>query len=314
MRRADDAGVATVIGAVMILAILGIALVYVNAYHVPRQGRALEVAAAERAELSFTTLAATLSASDGAPLAHDVPLRAGRPTPPLLAGIVLTPVRAEGTLSLERGPNITLSATVPAPAEGVPVADPMRENLSNGRMRVYLLGNATAGHPVGSLRAATGGAYDSGMAHRLEAGAVLSERQGTSESVAPPGLSIERGAGRHAVAWRLPLLSGSRAEVSGAGAAQAVFVPGPQASLGGGTAVFDVRVRIETDAVTAWQAAMESVIGAKGIVNVTRTTGDAGVVEAVILPPAGTAASTRAVELSLWTVRYQVSLADRAGG
>lgn len=300
MRREDDTAVAAVIGAIIVLAVLGIGLVYVNAFHVPRQGVSLELDASERAEDSLTALAATLAGAPHGPLVHEVPLRIDRATPPLMAGVVMTPARAEGTLSLDAAPSrLALSVVVPAPPGGVPANDPTRESVPGGLMRVHLLGTPSAPQPLGALRVATGGSYVGASERLLEGGAVLADTKDGSASIAPPALTSEGGV----LTWRLPLLAGSASAVTGASTAQLALTPGPEAALGGGSDVREVRIRLDTPRLAAWQAALEDAIGSAGSVSATASGEDSGIVEAVLTD----------VELRLFVVRYQVSLAERVG-
>ena len=296
----DDQAVAAVIGAIIVLAVLGIGIVYVNAYHVPRQGAALEVSAAENGEVSLVELAGELALGPRGPFAHDIPLRADRPTPPLMSGIVLTPARGEGHVALVGdGATIGVSVVVPAPATGVPAGDPSREAVGWSKMRVHLLGTATGGQPLGAIRVVTGGAHFDASETLLEGGAVLSDTKQGSAVVAPPAMSVDG----DLVGWRLPLLAGSASELSGAAAAQVALSPGPEAQLGGGSKVEELRIRIATAHAAAWKAALEDVIGSRGVVTSTTSAPDEGTVEATLTN----------VELRLFVVRYQVSLAERAG-
>ncbi|HVM45413.1 MAG TPA: hypothetical protein VM582_05705 [Candidatus Thermoplasmatota archaeon] len=296
--RDDEQAIAAVVGAIIILAVLGIALVYVNAFHVPRQGAAMEVMASERAEGALASLAGALGRPAQGPLVQDVPLRVDRATPPLLSGIVLSPARAEGSLALlPASSTIRVSVVVPAPAEGVPAGDATRESVAGGLMRVHLVGTSAAGQPMGALRATTGGTYVSPSGRVLEGGAVLADTLAASATVAPPALTVNG----DAVAWRLPLLAGAPGEVSGGSLAQVVLTPGPEAELGGGSAVNELRVRVETTHLAAWKAAFESTVGTRGSVTATSTGPDDGIVEARL----------DNVQLRLFVVRYQVSLADR---
>lgn len=315
MRR-GDAAVSSIVGAIVVLGILGTALLYVNAVYVPRQGAAMEVATNERAEASLLSLATSLSASASAPLVHDVPLRGERATPPLLAGVVLSPARAEGSLSLDSGPSMRIWVLVDTPVGGVPANDPMRE-AQGDLMRVYLLGNATRGQAVGALVASTGGAYLDASRERLEAGALISDGASGSALVAPPSLVVARGgtpgAATTTVSWVLPLLGGSSTEVSGGDAAQVALTPGPTSALGGGTRVHNLTIEVNTTTLAAWQRAFTGVVGSNGYVNVTSSGPvDNGTVQLDIAPPPGTAAGVRAVELRMWAVRHEVSLADRS--
>lgn len=314
-RRMSDDAVAAVIGAIVTLAVLGTALVYVNAYHVPRQGAALEVGGLEGTEAALVDLTSLLSQRNLAPLAHDVPLRPDRGAPPLLAGVVLSPVRAEGQLLLNASaPNVTVSVVIDAPSNGVPANDPIRQDLGGGRMRVFLLGNATAGQPVGSLRARVGGAYTSSADYRVEAGALVSAREGRSHHVAAPAIDITRVGSLTSVSWQLPILGGAEASVEGADTAQLLLRPGPGSQAGTGR-VYNMSIRIETPCISAWQSALQEAIGSDGFVNATRAgPADNGTVDALIVAPPGTSLSTRAVEMRLFAIRYDVALAERSGG
>lgn len=317
MRR-EDAAISTVLGAIILLGILGVALVVVNAYYVPRQGAGLEAGLAERAESAMVRMAVGVDSVSTSTLVVDAPLRAERATPPLLSGVVLTPARTQGSLALATtGPNVTLSVLVDAPAGGVPPGDPIRADGGAGKMRVYLLGNATAGHPVGHLDLVTGGAYTDASRLRLAAGALVARGNGTSSIVTPPAMSVHRTTGPGATTqldWTLPLLAGPDALVTGGSSGQVALTPGPSSQVGGGSLVHNVTLRIETSEVAAWRAALTSVAGSAGYVNHTLAgAADNGTVTLDVAPPAGTPATTRAVAISLVTVRYEVSLSERSG-
>lgn len=315
MRR-DDAGVSSVVGALIVLAVLGASLVYVNAYHVPKKGASLEVAARDEMEAALQRLAGDLASPGAGPLVADVPLRGEAPPPPLLSGVVLSPARGHGRLSFDtEGPRITLSHVTAAPAGGVAPGDPTRAPLPDGRARVYNLGNAASGAPVGALTLTTPSAYLEGANYSLEGGAVVAKRGGGSMLLSPPPLHVARGGTptnpTTTVSWRVPLLAGAGVEVGGGERAQVSLLPGPVSLSGGGQLVHGVTVRVETDALAAWKSALEDLVGPHGVVTTHATGPDRGVVTADILPPAGTPAGARAVELRLQAVRYEVGLAER---
>lgn len=317
MRRllCSDSGVSSVVGAILVLAVLGMSLVYVNAYHVPRKGAALEVAAREDAETALTGLASGLAAPAAGPLVFDLPLRPEAPEPPLLAGVVLSPVRAHGRLAFEPGQtNVSVSHVTTMPAGSVSPGDPIRAALPGGLMRVWTLGNATSGAGVGSLRLAPGAAYLEGATYTVEAGAVVVKRDGGSALVTPPSLHVGGSGATTVVSWRVPLLRGPAAEVGGGDRAQVGFTPGPEASTGGAARVHEVVLRVETDALGAWRTALEELVGSRGVVVATATGLDRGVVTATILPPPGTPAGVAGVELDLRVVRHAVGLAERGSG
>lgn len=318
MKRQDD-GVASVIGAILVLAVMGIALLYVNAVHVPAQGQAAEVAGRERAEAALLSLASAAGGEQATNLVRDLPLKPPRTDPPLLSGVVLTPVRAEGRLGFDpEATRITLSHVTVAPAGGVPADDPVRKAEGGGRMRVYDMGNATQGQPVGALRLSFGGQYLESATYRFEAGGIMVQRATGSALVAPPPLQVTRAGTASlpvtAVEWRLPVLRGTPGEVSGAETAQVGLAPGVTSRLGGGQHVFEVTVRVETETLTAWKVALEQVVGGSGVVSATATGPDRGVVTATILPPPGTLAGTPAVSLDLAAIRYAVDVTGRSGG
>lgn len=317
MKRADDGGAATVVGAILVFAILGISLVYVNAYHVPRQGAALEIAAGERAEDGLVSLASRLDAREV--FTHDLPLQAPPSTPPLLSALVLSPVRAPGAALLEPDAwRVGVSVLVAAPPSGVPAGDPVRESAPGGLMRVHLVGNSTTPHSAGALAVTTGGAYLEPATAQLEGGGVFAKRNGTSVPLAPPALVVGRAGSLAApttsLEWNLPLLAGRAGGVGGLGGAQATLSPGLPARVGGDALVHEVEIRIETRSLAAWSAALESAVGAHG--SVAATPGaqpDAGTIVARILPPPGAPAGAPRVQLDLTLVRHVVTLAERAG-
>lgn len=299
----DEEGIAAVVGAIVLLAVLGIAVLYVNAFHVPRQGESLEVAAAERTDAALLTLASRLAAPAEGPISQEFQLRAEPAAPPLMAGVVLTPARHEGSLALDASSsNVTISILVPAPAGGVPGGDPTRV-AEAGKMRVYLLGNATAGQPMGALRVTTGGAYLAATERVLEGGALITDTAAGSANIAPPSLTVASNSGRASVTWRLPLLAGAAAEVASGASGSLTLVPGPEAALGGGQNVDELRIRVDTPRFGAWNTSMRALVGTFGAVTTSGGAADAGSVTATI-PNA---------KLDLFLVRYEVSLAERAG-
>ena len=292
----DDAA-STVIGAIIVLAVLSLAVVYVNAYHVPRQGAALELEGREETESSLAALAARLAEPPAAPLVAAVPVQPPPARPPLLSGVILAPARPEGRLAFDpEGPTMRVSLLHDAPPGGVPAGDPMRTDAGGGRMRVYLLGSATAAQPVGALEATTGGAYLEDLAYRVEAGAVLTLRAGASGLVSAPPLDVTRAGAETLVAWRVPLLAGDADAVAGAPAPRVQLAPGPEAAAGGGAPAHALRIEITTGAVDAWRAALQQALGTAGTVTVTGST-----VTADVQPPAG-------VRVDLRAVRYAVTL------
>ena len=314
IRRLGDSGVTAVIGAIVVLALAGTAVLYINAFYVPRQGAAIETESVESTQASLLALASALSRGADAPLTHDVPLRSGAGDPPLLSGVVLSPARAEGALALNlTAPRISVSVVLDAPATGVPSGDPTRVDLGAGRMRHYLLGNATAGLAVGSLETAVGGAYASRAEYRLEAGALLSTREGRSLAIAPPALDVERVGHGTAVSWRIPLLGGAPGRAEGAGIAQVLLRPGPEAVVGGAYA-YNMTIRVETAHLAAWTAALQESVGNLGFVNATQSgPADSGTVEALLVAPPGSPLDAKLVEAQLFAIRYETDVAQGYG-
>ena len=314
----DDSGAAAVIGAIIVLAVLGTAVLFVNGVQVPRQGATLEVAGAEATQRALVTLAGALSQRESGPRAFDVPLAPPVAQPPLLAGVVLSPARAQGSLAFDPdAARVRVSLVLPLPSGGVDPADPVRVDEGGGLMRVYLLGNRTSGVPVGALEAQVGGAYLDVAARRVEAGAVLQTGGGTSALVEPPSLrvggSTDGDVPLTTVSWTIPLLGGASAQVSGAPSAVVRLDAGPLAASGGGVRAHEVQIEVETGARLGWTQALEEAVGARGVVSAVPAGTDAGTVTATILPPAGTPAGTRAVTVDLWAVRFDVQVGQRAG-
>lgn len=313
----DDAAMSTVIGAIVILAILGIAVVTVNTSYVPRQGEALELGAREVAEDTLLSLASRLGSDAGAPIVHEFNLQPPRTNPPLLSGVILAPVRAQGSLELDpAGSRLSISHVTSAPASGVPAGDPMRVDEGGGLMRVYSLGNETAGQPAGALRLAIGGAYLESATYRYEAGAVILERGAGSGALG--GGPALRSSGTPAapttlLAWQVPVLTGAAEEMGGVPEAIATFAPGPVARLGGGQAVHEVRIVVETDALAGWTATLQEALGGLGTVTVNATGPDEGTVTAIVTAPAGAPAGVPSVELDLSLVRYATTFGGRSG-
>lgn len=311
--RGDEA-VSAVIGAIVLLGIVGMALLYTNAYRVPEQGRSLEVALRESAETGLSGLTSRLDGVSTATQTADLPLKIARASP-LLAGIVLSPARADGRSALEpSGTNLSLSIVTDAAAGGVPANDPMRVDLGNGKVLVYVLGNATSGVALGRLNHTVGGAYLAPDTLAMEGGALLSLRSGgASVLLESPSLSVLRQGNATRVAWRIPLLAGSPTQVVGGASARWAFAPGPVAESGGGDLAYGTTLTIRTDALAAWSAGLTSLVGAQGNVTTALRAGDAGTVTAIVLPPAGTPAATKAVQIAYGSVRYDASVATRSG-
>lgn len=309
-----DDGVTAVIGAIVVLALAGTAILYVNAFYVPRQGAAIETESLEDTQAALLALASTLSQGTAAPLVHDVPLRANAGDPPLLTGIVLSPARAEGALSLNlTSPRVSVSVVLDAPSSGIPAADPTRTDLGDARMRHYLLGNATAGLALGSLETSVGGTYAARAEYRLEAGALLSTREGRSIAIAPPALDVDRVGAGTTVSWRIPILGGAAERADGAGVAQILLRPGPESASGAAYA-YNMTIRVETSNLAAWTAALQQAIGAHGFVNATQVdVADNGTVEALIVAPAGSPVDAKLVEARLFAVRFETDVAQGYG-
>lgn len=317
MRDPQDNAASTVIGAIVVLAIIGIAIVYVNAFHVPQQGVGNEIIAREQAERSLARLASDLDVAQTSAITADLPLEAPAAPPPLMSGLILTPARAPGRIAFEPSQtNITISTTIATPPGGVAPGDPTRVDLGADRARIYQLGNATAGAPAGALQVSVGGAYLDAATYSLSAGGVFLDRPAGSSLVASPALRVAAGnvAGLPTtmLSWRVPILAGVAGEAFGATAAQAGFLPGLVASSGGGERVFNVTIVIQTNTLLAWKTALEQAVGSKGVVTtIPGSDPDSGVVTATILPPPGTPASTPAVQLFLESVRYDVEVTAR---
>ncbi len=82
---------------------------------------------------------------------------------------------------------------------------------------------------------------------------------------------------------------------------------------GGGQRVYNVTLRIETDALAAWTAILQDAVGSRGTTSVVVTGNDTGILTALILPPSGTLPGVKAVEMDLSAVRYVVALTARNG-
>jgi hypothetical protein len=313
VRHQDEAAASTVVGAIIVLAILGSSLVYVNAFYVPRQGATMEIDARADALAALNALAADTT-SARAPFERAIPLAAPAGAPPLLSGLVLSPARAPGSLQLNATrTTLTISHVTDAPPGGVPAGDPMRA-AEAGKMRVYDLGNATAGQPLGVLAASLGGTYLEPAAYRLEAGAILAQRANASSLVAAPPwiLATSPNGTRTTLAATVPILVGSPVDDRGTGAVTLHVSPAPPVRVGAGQAVYNVTFQIHTDALAAWTAALGAALAGHGTITATPDPGipDAGTVTMVILPPAGTPAGTRAVTLDVTLARETVDLAS----
>ena len=311
MRRDDDSGLAAVIGAVVVLAVLGTAVLYINAFHVPRQGAALETQGAEETQAALLALASALSRGAEGAFAHDVPLRTGAGDPPLMAGLVLSPARSEGELALNTtSSRVRVSVVLDAPPGGVPAGDPTRVDLGGGRMRHYLLGNATAGLPLGAIEARVGGAYAERVEYRLEGGALLATREGRSVAIAPPAIEVARVGGTTSVDWRIPLLGGAPSSESGGAVGQLLVRPGPEASID--ARAYDMSILVETADLAAWTVGLQRVVGGSGYVNATQIGApDNGTVQALLVAPPGTPVTSKMVVAELVAVRFETSVAQR---
>lgn len=306
----DDGAMSSVVGAMIVLTILGGSLLYVNAFYVPRQGAAMEVQGAEKAEASLLSIVSALQSSSAGPSVHELPLQAERGTPPLLSGVILSPARPSGTLAVDEGATrLRVFALLNLPAGGIAADDPIREQVDATTMRLHFLGNNTSPFPAGALSARVGGAYTDAPEYRVEAGLLLANRSAASVALGQLGLFVEQDA-YTSVAWRVPLIGGGEQSVAGA-AAQLALRPGPESELGG-SRVRSVTILVETENVAAWREALEDAIGAAGTVTTTQIgAADNGTVEATIVPPSSVPAGTAGVELRLWAVRYEATLAAR---
>lgn len=283
--RIGDSGAATIIGAIIVLAILGIAAMYVNGVHVPRQGAALELAAREDAESALVGLAATLAAPPEGGFTWDVPLRPPAAPPSLLSGLILSPARMDGTLAIDAaGASVTISHVVAAPAGGMPGGDGMRVDLGNGDMRVFLVGNATAGQRMGGVDARVGGAYLDSATYRMEGGAVIATRAGGASSlVEAPALRVTSDGVDTRVRWHLPVLAGAAAQKSGDASGVVAFDTGPTAAMTARASELRIVVHAP-DTLDAWATAMDDAVGTLGMVVVDES---AQTVTATVPAPAG---------------------------
>jgi hypothetical protein len=304
------------VGAIMILAALGLSLVYVNAYYVPRQGVSLEIQARDEAEQAFLDMSEHLS-GEPFPFVQELPLKSPRAPPPLLDGVVLSPVRVDGVLGFNpQAAVVTIShVTVgPPPAPG----DPTRVDLGGGLVRVYSLGNSTSGLALGGLNVTLGGAYLERATYALQGGAVIVKRDSGSTLVAPPVLQVTRsgvaGAPITVVTWRVPVLVGSVGEVGGRETAQVSFVPGPLARAGNGQAVYGTTITIQTRSLAAWTSAMQAVVGDLGTVTSTPdgVAPDAGTITVDIGAPQGAPAGVPSVTIDYSAVRYTLGVTSRS--
>ena len=305
--RPGDAGAASVIGAIIVLAIIGIAAMYVNGVHVPRQGAALELAAREDAESALVGMAAALAAPPAGGFRWDVPLRTPAAPPSLLSGLILSPARMDGTLAVDgAGASITISHVVPAPASGVGANDDMRVDLANGEMRVFLVGNASAGQPLGGVDARVGGAYLDGATYRMEGGAVIAVREGGASSlVEAPALRVLSDGADTRVRWHVPLLAGAASERSGDSSAVVAFDTGPTAALTARASELRIVVHAE-GTLDAWRTAMEDAVGTLGMVAVDE---NAQTVTVTIPAPAG-----GAVVEDMRVTMHATTLSGRSAG
>lgn len=312
----DSDAAAAIVGSLIVLAILGLAIVYVNTAYVPRQGERLEAQASAEAELALRALASGM-AGEPAPLRQELPLRPERAAPPLLAGIILSPLRADGTFTFDPAlTNVTVSLVTDAPAGGVSPGDGSRVAMPNGTMRVYLLGNATRGAPVGSAGLALARGYLAESEMRLEAGAVVARHGAGSTLVSPPTLHVARVDSAQPltrITWRIPILAGAETELGGSGGIDASLVPGPVASAGGLAGARSVSIAIESHSLAAWREALEKAVGPQGSVTTNATGPDRGTVTATIASPAGTPAGMNGVEVALSLVRYDATFSARGG-
>lgn len=312
-----DEGVSTVIGAVVVLAILGGAILYVNAFYVPHQGAAMETNARADARQALLDLQGQLTANR-APFTAQVPLAPKPGEPPLMAGVILSPARTPGALNFTtQGTTLVVSHLTDAPAGGVPANDPTRV-AESGRMRVYDVGSAAGGVAMGSLGASVGGTYLAPVSYRLEGGGILAVRAGASSLVAAPSWRVASSANgsTNVLGGTLPILAGPLAEERGLGSGALALAPGAAIRAGAGQAVYNVTLVVHTDALAAWTAAMQAALGGRGTLAVVPDAGatDAGTITVIVLPPAGTPANVRGVTLDLTLVRASVAFSGATTG
>jgi len=275
-RRRDDHAASAVIGAIIILAVLGTAIVTINAVHVPRQGEAAEASHQQDVQRALAELvdAQAVAGADATSRVH-VPLRPVAIGPRLVAGIILDPVRAGGSLDFTPDDtSVRLALILDVPPAGVPAGDPSREDVGNGTMRVWLVGNRDGGEPIGTLTAIVGGAYLTPQHYVVEGGALLS---GSGAVIVAPPIRV-RQQSDGASAWtsvsiRLPILEGGGAQLGGAEAASISLVNGGLANAGGSSArARAIIFEVEGPRADAWHDALASV-GASATANSTHATG-----------------------------------------
>lgn len=174
----DDRALSVVAGAVILLAILSVTLLYINAYRVPLEGEARDKAFVDEGTRAMEALQVQLRpGSDDRPvplLRAQLPLTQARAEPGLLAGILLTPASAAATVTLDvAGPVVEVYA------------------VTADNETVHHLGAPGAGVPLGNLTLAIDPAYGPRQVRLLEGGALLAgDAAGDWAPLSGPGLVL----------------------------------------------------------------------------------------------------------------------------
>lgn len=311
LRKRDDAA-SGMIGAIILLAILTTALMYTNAVYVPAQAEALAIEGRQDIEAGLADLAARAAAGDTT--LGDLPLTSPSATPRLLRGIVLDPPSLRAEALLREDTTLRVSALIAQPTGGVPTADAIRV-AEDGRMRLYLVGNATEALPLAAISVEVTGGPGARPRYDLVGGAVILDHGASSEMLTAPALdataTTANSDARTRWSWTLPVIDIDEDAASAAGdTARARLQAAAHARTSGSDAVA-LTIEMTTPALDAWESHWRSVVGDRGTVVATPTSADTGSLVVTILAPPSAGAGAAVVDYDLWLQRFDASLASR---
>lgn len=234
----DERGVSSVLGAILVFAILASALLYVNAFRAPEKGADGERAVARALETGMDALAAATTRGSSGPATVALELAPAAPSPSLLRGIVLDPLRPETTFALE------------------PDAFAMRvRHVTPAGATVWDLGSAASPADLGRFAATTAGRYVAPQSVIVEGGAAVRASAGGAVLAARPDWSWTSSGGVRTLALTVPDLEGAATNVTDS--SNRIVTLAPQGTRAvGGDAVASSRIVLEvwSEHNRAWAA------------------------------------------------------------
>ncbi|HWG89496.1 MAG TPA: hypothetical protein VNZ52_01480 [Candidatus Thermoplasmatota archaeon] len=304
MRR-DEGGVSPIIGAIIVLAILTITLVYFNAYRVPLEGEGLDRTFVEEGARAMQSLQSELRVgADQTPLPlvqANLPITPPRPEAGLMAGFVVTPATGGATARFNAtGPKITV----------------FHETAGGGI--VYDLGGpgtgpgAEAGIPLGNLSLDAQPAYLRRVVHVLEGGALFRGDVRSQGTYWAPVLSTGLEMTSTKAALRIVRLTGDDTEVAGPRSARVTLEhEASTASPPPELAARRVTIVVETARPGAWKSLLTENLGVvpacgAGTPTATCVTETATRLKLVLVGPSGGTAAD--LKLTTQLTAYRVRL------